>query len=143
MWSLSVPGGSTATLAGANAEFPTFVPDMAGTYVAQLIVKDQFASSIPATVSISAGGMTISLTPSPLNLPNTAEPLTITLSPGAGADPVVVTLSGYDAGVISLQSNTVTIPANSSAANVAVNPVRQGNTSITASAPGYQPKTLR
>ena len=72
---------------GANTEFPTFVPDVAGTYVAQLIVKDQFASSIPATVSISAGMMTISLTPSPLNLPNTPEPLTITLSPGAGRQP--------------------------------------------------------
>ena len=142
MWSLSVPGGSTATLAGANAEFPTFVPDVAGTYVAQLIVKDQFASSIPATVSISAGMMTISLSPSPFNLPNTPEPLTITLSPGAGANPVVVTLSGYDPGVISLQSNTITIPANSTAANVAVNPLTQGSTSITASAPGYQPNSV-
>ena len=139
MWSLSVPNGSTtATLAGANTEFPTFVPDVAGTYVAQLIVKDQFASSIPATVSISAGTMTISLTPSPLNLPNTPEPLTITLSPGAGANPVNVSLSGYDSTVISLQSNIVTIPANSTAANVSVNPLKQGSTSITASAPGYQ-----
>lgn len=142
MWSLSIPGGSTATLVGANTEFPTFVPDVTGTYVAQLIVKDQFASSIPATVSISAGGMTISLTPSPLNLPNTPEPLTITLNPGAGANPVAVTLSGYDTGVISLPSNTITIPVGSSAANVAVNPLTQGSTSITASAPGYQPNSV-
>ncbi len=138
MWSLSVPAGSTATLAGANTEFPTFVPDVAGTYVAQLIVKDQFASSIPATVSISAGMMTIALTPNPLNLPNTPEPLTITLSPGAGASPVNVNLSGYDPTVISLQSNVITIPANSSAANVTVDPLTQGSTSITVTAPGYQ-----
>jgi hypothetical protein len=137
-WSLSVPNGSTATLIGANTEFPTFVPDVAGTYVAQLIVQDRLASSIPATVSISAGTMTISLSPNPLNLPNTPEPLTITLSPGAGASPVAVTLSGYDPNVISPQSNTVTIPANSAAANVSVNPLTQGSTSITASAPGYQ-----
>ena len=142
MWSLSVPGGSTATLAGANTEFPMFVPDVAGTYVAQLIVKDQFASSIPATVSISAGMMTIGLTPNPLNLPNTPEPLTITLSPGAGANPVNVNLSGYDSTVISPQSNVVTIPANSASANVTVDPLKQGNTSITATAPGYQTNSV-
>ena len=142
MWSLSVPVGSIATLAGANTEFPTFVPDIAGTYVAQLIVKDQFASSIPATVSISAGGMTISMTPNPLNLSNTPESLTVTLSPGAGPSPIVVTLSGYDAGVVSLLSNTINIAAGSSASNVAVNPLTQGSTSITASAPGYQPNTI-
>ncbi len=53
-WSLiSIPTGSAATLAGATTVSPTFVLDVAGTYVAQLIVNDGYNSSVPATVTIS------------------------------------------------------------------------------------------
>jgi hypothetical protein len=138
LWSLSAPAGSSASLSGANGQFPSFVPDIPGTYVAQLIVKDAFGSSLPATVSISAGSMSIAMAPNPLTLGQSKEPLTITLSPAAGSQPVNVTLSGYDPSVISLVSDTVTIPANSSSANITVAPVTLGNTTITASAPGYQ-----
>ncbi len=127
-----------AVLTGANTEFPTFSPDVAGTYVAQLIVTDKFGSSIPATVSISAGLMTITLTPNPSTLSNSPEALTINLSPGAGGNPVDVSLTGFDPAVLSLSTNLVQIPANSSTANVTVTPLKLGNTSITASAPGYQ-----
>ena len=109
-WSLSSPLGSNATLTGANTEFATFSPDVAGTYVAQLIVTDEFGSSTPATVSISAGLMTIALTPSPLILATAPQALTINLSPGAGASPVNVNLTGFDATVISLSSNSIQIP---------------------------------
>jgi hypothetical protein len=141
-WSLSIPGGSRARLTGANTEFATFVPDVAGTYVAQLIVSDQFGSSNPATVSVTAGQMTIALTPNPLNLTNSPQALTITISPGTGLNPLPVTLSGYDPTVISLPSNTVTIPANSTAVNVSVTPVAAGNTNIAANADGYQPASV-
>jgi len=137
-WSLSSPIGSRSVLTGANSLSATFSPDIAGTYVAQLIVSDRFGSSNPATVSISAGQMTIALTPNPLDLSTSPQALTINLSPGAGGNPVNVNLTGFDPAIVSLPSNTVQIPANSSSANVTVTPLSLGNTSITASAPGYQ-----
>jgi hypothetical protein len=140
-WSLSIPPGSTAALLGGNTEFPRFIADVAGTYVAQLIVQDASGSSGPATVSVSVGGMVITLTPSPLNLSTAQAPITITISPGAGTTPVDVNLSGYDPSIVSPFSNTVVVPARSSSANVLLTPVTPGTTSITASAPGYQPGT--
>jgi hypothetical protein len=53
-WTLmTVPAGSSATLTGASTATPVFVPDVLGTYVAQLIVNDGYASSSPATVTIN------------------------------------------------------------------------------------------
>ncbi len=49
-WSLlSVPAGSFAELAGANTLAPSFVANVAGTYVLQLIANDGIVDSIPAT----------------------------------------------------------------------------------------------
>ena len=139
-WSfLNRPGSSNAVLTGPTTKNPTFVADAAGTYIVQLIVSDPFTSSNPSTVTITAGLMTISLSPSPLNLVNSPVPLTITLSPAAGANPVVVGLSGFDPNVISIPSPTVTIPANSSGVNVQVTPLAAGSTQILANAGGYQP----
>ena len=54
-WSLlSIPEGSGAELAGARTATPAFTADVAGTYVAQLIVNDGMASSSPATTTITA-----------------------------------------------------------------------------------------
>jgi len=54
-WTLSsVPPGSTAALSAANTVSPTFVPDIAGTYVATLVVNDGIANSSPANVTITA-----------------------------------------------------------------------------------------
>ena len=53
-WSFSsVPAGSSATLSSLTAEMPTFVIDLPGTYVVQLIVNDGTVSSAPDTVSIT------------------------------------------------------------------------------------------
>lgn len=53
-WSLiSKPSGSAATLSSTTAVKPTFVADKSGSYTAQLIVTDQYASSSPSTVVIS------------------------------------------------------------------------------------------
>lgn len=53
-WSLlSLPAGSTATLSSATAVNPTFTVDVAGTYVAQLIVNDGTYSSKPVTVLLT------------------------------------------------------------------------------------------
>jgi hypothetical protein len=54
-WTLSGPDGSAATLIGANTAFPTFVADVAGDYVATLVVTDSVGlSSAPSTVAIGS-----------------------------------------------------------------------------------------
>jgi hypothetical protein len=53
-WSLTVvPAGSNATLSDPTALMPSFAVDVDGSYVAQLIVDDGIASSLPATLTIS------------------------------------------------------------------------------------------
>jgi hypothetical protein len=52
-WSLTKPAGSTATLQNPNAAVTTFVVDIPGTYVAQLIVNDGALNSAPDTATIS------------------------------------------------------------------------------------------
>ena len=53
-WSFSSkPSGSTASLIGASTATPTFIADVHGTYMAQLVVSDPWANSGPATVTIS------------------------------------------------------------------------------------------
>lgn len=56
VWSLlSVPAGSAAALSDPAAIGPTFVADLDGTYVAQLIVSDGVLKSAPATVTVTSG----------------------------------------------------------------------------------------
>jgi hypothetical protein len=53
-WSLtSLPPGSNAAITPADGVSPSFVPDLAGTYIAQLIVSDGQLASLPATVVIT------------------------------------------------------------------------------------------
>jgi len=55
-WALTVvPAGSVAVLSNAAVVNPTFVADIPGTYLAQLIVNDGKVDSAPATVMITAG----------------------------------------------------------------------------------------
>lgn len=54
-WTLtSKPEGSTATLTGATTVAPTFTADLAGAYVASLVVSDGVVNSSPSTVTITA-----------------------------------------------------------------------------------------
>ena len=52
-WSLSPPATSLAVLDDPAAVMPTFVVDLPGTYVAQLIVNDSTVDSDPDTVTIT------------------------------------------------------------------------------------------
>ncbi len=53
-WSFSsVPTGSTATLSSLTAVMPTFVVDLPGDYIAELIVSDGVLFSLADTVTIS------------------------------------------------------------------------------------------
>ena len=55
-WSLvAVPAGSNAVLANANSSTPSLVPDVPGTYVAQLTVQDGDTQSDPSQVAITTG----------------------------------------------------------------------------------------
>jgi PKD domain len=54
-WALtSTPDGSAASLTGATSVAPTFTADLAGTYVASLVVSDGQADSNTATVTVVA-----------------------------------------------------------------------------------------
>ncbi|MGR9106888.1 MAG: PKD domain-containing protein [Gammaproteobacteria bacterium] len=55
-WSLSKPAGSSAVLSDANSVNPTFAIDLAGIYVAQLIVNDGQVDSAPDTARVSTLG---------------------------------------------------------------------------------------
>ena len=56
-WSfLQVPPGSNATLSDPTVATPTFMADMAGQFVVQLIVNDSTANSLPDTVTITTTG---------------------------------------------------------------------------------------
>ena len=50
---LARPPGSAAALSNANKATPTFVPDLPGSYVMELIVTDPFVGSTPDTVTIA------------------------------------------------------------------------------------------
>lgn len=58
-WSFfSLPGGSTATLIGANTATPSFVADLVGTYVVELVVTDEGALlSLADQVEISTNNL--------------------------------------------------------------------------------------
>lgn len=49
----SRPAGSNAALNGANTVFPTFTPDVYGTYTVRFVVSDPWAASDPDFVTIS------------------------------------------------------------------------------------------
>ncbi|KAB2835681.1 MAG: hypothetical protein F9K48_03745 [Candidatus Brocadia sp.] len=55
VWALtSVPAGSSAAIVNPTAEVTSFVPDIASTYVVQLIVNDGTVDSDPVTIVIQA-----------------------------------------------------------------------------------------
>jgi hypothetical protein len=54
-WSLTAaPSGSAARLTGASGDTPSFLADVGGDYVVQLIVDDGRAASAPATLLVTA-----------------------------------------------------------------------------------------
>ena len=53
IWSLTTPTGSQVGLSDPTLANPTFIPDVPGTYVAQLIVNDGMVDSAPDTAAIS------------------------------------------------------------------------------------------
>jgi PKD domain len=62
---LSKPAGSASTFVGADTAKPTFIPDVAGSYVASLIVNDGKVNSQPATVTVTTDAIAFDSMPSP------------------------------------------------------------------------------
>lgn len=61
-WRLTAkPAGSAATLSSPTAAKPSFTADLAGSYVATLVVNDGKASSTAATVSVTASAHILTL----------------------------------------------------------------------------------
>ncbi len=81
------PSGSKAALESAESDNPTFVADVAGSYVVKLTVNDGDADSDPDTVSVSVK----SPPPPP---PPPSGPTIEGFSPSTGAAGTVVTVTG-------------------------------------------------
>jgi hypothetical protein len=98
-WSfVSKPGGSAAALSSTTASSPTFTPDLAGTYILQLVVNDGLLDSIADTVTITTRQQ-VSLSPNRLTLQNGGV-ATLTVSVGyPSAMPLVVQLASSNTGV--------------------------------------------
>jgi hypothetical protein len=85
-WSfISVPSESTAVLNNPTSVYPTFTPDLGGTYVVQLIVNDGTEDSAPDTVTISvAGEYEVKITPTTINLGTNGNPISVFVDLPAG-----------------------------------------------------------
>ncbi len=136
-WSLlSVPAGSAAVLQGAATVSPSFFADLAGTYVAQLIVSDGYTTSVPSTVTIVAGSAAVTVTPNPLVLSSSPGTLSITTATPAPPGGIAFSLSSSNPGVAYLRSGSIFLSEGLSSIGFQVTPVAPGMTVIHVGAPG-------
>ncbi len=145
-WSLTTrPTGSAAALSSPHSATPTLVPDIAGVYVAQLIVNNGFTNSNPATVTVTASGSVqpaaMTFSPGSLIVNGTStQNLTLVLAAAAPANGLVVKLTSSAPGIATAPA-TFTIAANSTSILVPVTGVSPGSAVITVSATNYSNAT--
>ena len=145
LWSFSsVPNGSSAALSSATSKTPTFVADVAGTYVVQLIVNDGFASSDPKTVTITASAATADIiVPATLTIaPGQTMPYNVALAQPAATD-ITVQLQNSDFTKATLSMSSVLISAGQKEPTrlAFITGVASGDLTIKATAPNLQPAT--
>jgi hypothetical protein len=85
-WTLAVPAGSTATLTGATGATPQFTPDVAGDYVASLVVDDGRLSSAAATVTVTAALANVAPVANAGSARNVPTAAAVTLDGSASSD---------------------------------------------------------
>ncbi len=144
-WTLTTrPSLSAATLSGPKTATPMFVADVAGVYVAQLIVNNGFTNSNPATVTISvssaSGSSGTILLPANQSVGvNQSLAFPVTLSSPAPAGSVYITLTSSDTSKVTVAPAAIIIAQgvmNSSLVPM-VTGVGSGAASITAAAFGF------
>lgn len=140
-WSLITrPDGSNASLSAANSATPTFVADVAGVYVAQLIVNDGFVSSSPATVTITSGIADIIVPASLLVAPGQIVPYNVKLAQPAASD-ITINLKSSNMAIAELASASVTIRQGQTEPlrHVLLTGAANGSAVITATSPNRAP----
>lgn len=145
-WSLTTrPAGSAAALSSAATVSPSFTADVAGTYVAQLIVNNGLTNSNPATVTVTASASTVPgpgpviLLPSNVTVaPNQTVPFPLSLGSSVTSVGVLITLISSDPSTLTVDPDRVVIWQGSTAPSQAptVTGVRPGSATITASSAG-------
>lgn len=128
---LAQPAGSAAVLTGATTASPAFTPDVAGDYVAQLIVHDGFVNSQPDTVLVRvvappAAIVTIEATDDSASEDGDEGMFTLTRTGPVNA-PLVVNYDNLIPGSNGVDYETIpssiTIPAGASSTTIAVRPI--------------------
>lgn len=129
-WTLaSRPAGSASALAGSTTVTPTFVPDVPGTYVIDLVVDDGSLTSVPDSVTITAERPVVTIAASDADAAEAgADPGRVTVArTGDVGTPLTVALdfegtatSGTDYVAI---PPSVTIPAGASSLEIVVSPI--------------------
>lgn len=143
-WSFNTrPAGSSATISNPNSPQPTFVPDLPGLYVVQLIVNDTIQNSAPSTTQISASfGNSITVSGPNSILSFDSPNGTVSLSNPAGPGGQTVNLTSSGTGTVSIPSSVV-VPPNNTGANF---PITGGTTSgpvtIQGAFTGFAPGSL-
>jgi K319-like protein len=143
-WSLlSVPSGSAAKLKGATTATPTFVADVAGIYVAQLIVSDGSTPSAPATLTVTAQAFLLPVNPTVTVGGTTSFP--VTLAQPAPAGGVFISLSSSNTATVTVSQALIYFSAGSTVPRPipSITGVAAGSATITASSFGLPSATVQ
>jgi PKD domain len=85
-WKLTPPAGSAATLSNATSVSPQFTPDVAGSYVASLVVNDGHLSSAASAVIITAMAADVPPVANAGTAQSVTRNVTVTLNGSASSD---------------------------------------------------------
>jgi IgGFc binding protein/PKD domain len=124
-WSfLTLPQGSTATLSNANAVNPTFVADVLGTYVLQLMVNDGVQNSTPSTVTITSSDVPPVANPGPAQMASIGSIVNLNGSASTDSDHRQLT---YQWSMLSKPPNSNAALSNATSATPYFTPDESGN----------------
>ncbi len=115
-WSFtSLPAGSTATLSDPAASRPTFVPDLAGAYVVQLIVNDGTLDSDPDTAMVTVNVANQAPIANAGPDQTVATGATVRLDGSGSSDPDGTPLSSFSWSLLSRPAGSAATPSDPAA----------------------------